>query len=251
MKKILLGAAAAMAIATPAFAVSGHVDGGYATTEYDTGGEFDAFHLGGAVQSDDMGGWTLQLDGRTTLHTWDGSGDDSLGYAALHANTSMGTWDVGGFVGILNYYGDGGRLIGGEARTDFGNISLQGSTAYWEFDQFADYSGWDARVAGSYFVNPNFAINASVSGLWIDTDFTDYDIVELSIGAAYQFSNAIEVYGDYVNTDGEYDTGGGYEADTFRIGVRFHLNGGTLQEETNDGATWEGAEHSHDILTRW
>lgn len=254
MRKILFGAAAAAAMLAPAAHAdtTALVDAGYANTDYDNNNSFDAFHLGGAVQTDIASGWTMQLDGRTVLQSWDSSsGNDSQGYAALHLDTSAGNWEFGGFVGILNYYGDGGTMIGAETRTSFGDISLQGSIGYADFDEFFDYSAWNVRINGSYFISPNFAINAGINDASFDTDFTDYDVLDLSVGAGYQFSNGFEIYGDYVNTNGNPDSGSDYDADTFRIGVRYHINGGNLQDETNHGATWTSAYALHDQFLRW
>lgn len=255
MKKVLLGAAAALAAGAPATALantSGLVDAGYEMTEYDGGGEFDVLHLGGAFQHD-FAGWGIQADGRTVLQEWDGSsGNDSHAYAALHAYTGAGGWDFAGYVGILNYYGDGAPMIGGETRTEFGNLSLQGSLGYAEFDEFFDYSAWDLGVSGQFFFTPNFALTGQVGRTDFDTEFTDYEVIDVGIGAAFQFANAMQIYGGYIRTDGESDpSGNDYEADTFRIGFRYNINGGTMQEVQNDGASWNGAARMHEQFMRW
>ena len=253
MKKLLLGALAAAAIAAPAAYAdtSGSIDTGFTNAEFDNG-EYDAFHLGGAVQIDAWSGWAVQLDGRTSLQQWDNdSSDDSQAYAAVHADTNTGAWDFGGWVGILNYYGSGGTTIGAETRTNFGNISLQGSLGYGSFQSSGDYSGLQASVSGSYFFNPNLAVNVGVGHTTFEYDFSDdTDMLDLSIGGQYGFGNGFEVYGGYMTSDADYGSGE-YDVDTLNIGLRYHFGAGTLQDIANDGASWHGAQLLSDAFPRW
>lgn len=254
MKKILLGAAAALAIAAPGVALadtSGYVEGGYEGTEYDPGSEYDALHLGGGIYHS-MGGWAIQADGRTVNQEWDGSsGDDGHGYAAVHAATEGGAWDFGGFVGLLDYYGDGGMMIGGETRTNFSNLSLQGNLGYAEFDEFTEYSLLDGRIDAAFFFMPNFAVTGGVARSEWDYAPNNYEATSLSVGAAFQFAQHFTVSGEYIYGDWERDTGGDYETDTFRIALRFDIDGGSLQDVTNDGASWNGGAALHESMLRW
>ncbi|HYD88771.1 MAG TPA: hypothetical protein VEA80_14950 [Vitreimonas sp.] len=254
MKKLMLGAAAAVAIATPsaAFAdTSGYIDAGYEATEYDGGGEFDALHLGGAIAHDLSSGWGVQADARAVNQEWDGSSsDDTHGYAAVHAYTNTGSWDFAGYVGLINYYDDGGKMIGVETRTAFGNVSVNGSLGYADFENGAnDYNALDLRVNGAYFFNPNFALTGGVGVTEWDA-FFDSDALDLSLGAAYQLTNGIALTGEYVNTDGD-GAFGDWEVDSFRLGVRFNINGGDLQNVTNNGASWSGASDLSESMMRW
>lgn len=257
MKKILLGAAAAMAIAAPTLAhaeTTGVIDLGYQSDDLNKGySNFDLWHLGGAVQTDlGSSGWTVQLDGNTALQSWDNSsGDDGQGYAAVHADTSMGTWDVGGFVGIQNYYDDGGVILGAETRTAFGNISVQGSLGYGTWNEYNDFTTWDGHVDAAYFFSPNMAVTAGFTYQEVDSDYSPSsdNQTEWSLGGEYQFANGMEVYGGYLNSDNDYS--GGYTVDTWNLGVRFHLNGGSLQDYTNHGASWNAAQTISDTITRW
>jgi hypothetical protein len=253
MKKLLLGALAAAAIATPAAYAdtSGSIDTGYTTADFD-GSEYDALHLGGAVQIDAWDGWAVQLDGRTSLMQWDDDCcDDSQAYAALHADTNTGAWDFGGWVGILNYYGSGGATIGAETRTNFGNLSLQGSLGYGTFQSFFDYSGLQGNIGASYFFNPNLAVNFAVAQTNFDSDgASDTDMTDLSIGGQYGFGNGFEVYGGYMTSELDYGSGD-YDVDTINIGLRYHFGAGTLQDVANDGASWHGAQLLSDAFPRW
>lgn len=250
MKKLMLGAALAAAIAAPAVAnaeTNGSIDLGYENSDFDYG-DFETYSLGATV-THDMGGWTIQGDGRTSLQNWSGN-DYSHSYGAIHGSKDVHGWDVGGFVGLVNYYGDPGTLIGVESRTAFGNFSLDGLIAYTDFDDNG-YEGTSARVGGAYFFMPNLSANAAVGWTDIDTDFgTDYEIWEYTVGGAYQFSNNMAITAGYTSTDGDRSTGTSYDGDSFKLGFVVNFGGGTLQENTNDGA-WGSARYVSDTWQRW
>jgi len=254
MKRILLGAAAAAAMIVPGSALadtSGSITAMVEANDFDysTNSEFVGYNLGGALVHTMSNGLTLQADGRTTLQDWDCcSGYYSQGYAAAHLSTDMGGWDLGGFLGMVNYYGDGGILIGAEARTMFGNFALDGSVANTDFGDNG-YDGQAYRAGGAFFISPNLAVTGGASFTSINSG-QDYDITELSLGGAYQFANNVELFGGYTNTDADRSISTDYEGDTFQLGVRLNLNGGTLQENAADGV-WTSAEHVSDTWNRW
>jgi len=253
MKKVFLGALAIAATTVPAAyaEVSGVVDAGYQNEDRSSGNSNNTEYLGGAFQSDAWAGWTVQVDGRTNIQQWDNNSRDySHSYAAIHADTNTGAWDFGGWVGIQNYYGDGGWSIGGETRTHFDNFSVQGSVGYVHFNTPSDYSAWNLNVAGAYFINPDFAITGNVTGTWFDSG-TTYDTTEYGIGATYGFGNGFEVYGGYLRSEFKPDGGGEYDYNTWNVGLRYHFGGGTLQDYTNHGASWNGAGVLMDTFSRW
>jgi hypothetical protein len=252
MKKMMLGAALAAVLAAPGLAnaeTNGSLSLGFESNDFDYG-EFDGYSLGGAVWHA-MDGWTIQGDGRTTLQDWDGSsGNDSHGYAAVHGSTDMSGWDVGGFVGLINYYGEGGIMLGLETRTSFGNFSLDGALAHTNFDDNG-YEGTSVNVGGAYFFMPNFSVNGAIGRTDIDTDFgTDYEITEYTLGGAYQFAHNIALNGGFTSTDGDRSTGTEYDGDTIKLGVTLNFGAGTLQDNTNDGA-WGSATRVADTWMRW
>jgi hypothetical protein len=257
MRKLLWGAAAALAISAPGLAhadTTGHIDAGWTNTGINDGfGNFNQYSIGGAVQTDMAPGWTVQLDGSTLLHQWDhSSADYSFSYAAVHADTTLDNFDVGGFVGINNWYGEAGKMIGVEGRTAFDNISLQGSVAYSSFRYYGDYSAWDARIAGSYFLQPNWAINASIVGTWITPSGSHTNMGDYSIGTAYKFAHCpMSVSLDYTRSSIDYQHYHTYDANTFMLGLHWNFGGGTLQDDTNHGASWGGAQALESSMTRW
>lgn len=251
MKKILVGAATAAALIAPGIAsadTSGAIDFTYENTDYDSGSDFDAYSLGGAVATDISHGLRLQADGRTTMQDW--SYDTySHGYAAAHLSGDLAGFNVGGFAGILNYYGDGGSLLGVEARRAIGNFSVDGSIAFSDFRD-NDYDGTHYNIGGSYFFMPNFAVNAGYSINEIDYFSSDYELDAWSLGAAYQFANNIEVFGAWTNTNYENNGVDYNETDSLQLGVRLNINGGSLQDNTN-GGMWNAAREVSDTYARW
>ncbi len=245
MKKLVYGAALAAALAAPALAnaeTDGALNLGYENADYSSGSDYDGWTIGGVVTHDLSGGMTVQADGQTMLQQWN-SGDYSHGYAAAHLSTDLGGWDLGGFVGLLNYYGDGGTLFGVETRTAFGNLSLDGALSFSDFGD-NDYNATALRVGGAYFFMPNFAVTAGGARTDIDS-FTDYEVTEYSVGAAYQFANNIALSGSYTDADYEF-----YDVDAIQLGLTFNFGGGSLQDNTNDGA-WTSARHVSNTWSRW
>ncbi len=254
MKRVVFGALAIAATATPAaFAeVTGVVDVNYQNTNFDPGTDFNAINLGGAFQADAWTGWTVQVDGKTILQSWHNQADYAHSYAAIHADTNTGMWDFGGWAGLSNYYGDGGYQVGAETRTSWDNFSAQGSIGYANFNYYSTFSAWDVNVQGAYFINPDFAITANVTGTWFSQSSSqDYQATEYGIGATYGFGNGFEVYGGYLRSDFHPDVSADYHANTWNIGLRFHFNGGAVQDYVNKGPSWDGAQVLTDTFSRW
>jgi hypothetical protein len=256
MRKLLWGAAAVIAVSAPGIAhadTTGQMSLTYDNTNYHPGNSFNSYALGGAVQTDVAPNWTVQLDGRATLEVWDHSSYDySYGYAAVHADTTFDGFDVGAFTGIQNSSGYGGTMFGVESRTAFDNISLQGSVAYANFRNLFD--SWDARIDGSYFVTPNWAVNAGVAGVWWRENGGYHDnVTDLSVGTAYQFSHCpISLFANYTYSHDKPNEGDpSYHENTFKLGVQLNFGGGTMQDRTNHGASWSGAEAFNEQLQRW
>lgn len=236
MRKVLFGAAAVLAIAAPAVANAGtqaSIDLSYEKSDNDSY-EVDNTRLGGTLVHGLGGNMSVQADGATTLQSLeDDTVDLSTGYAAAHLIFDLGSFDVGAFGGIVDSYVLGGTIFGAEGRTSFGNFSVDGSATLIDFDDAFD--GNALRVGGAYYFMPNFEVNAGVSQTTLE-DGSEVEITELSLGVAYQFSNNIELYGDYHDRDVDYEFGGSEEGDSIRIGIRFNIGGGTLQDNQNSGA---------------
>ena len=254
MKKLLMGAVAGTLLA-PAAAhaeTTGYVDVAYEYSEITGGGgSADSWNLAAAVQHDFANGWSLQGDGRSTQFD-NGSFTVGASYTALHLYTALNpSIDVGGFVGMLDFSNDA-TIIGVESRVHQGQWSLQGSLGYTQFHVTLGTSeAWDARVLGDWFVNPDTSVRPSLSYTeWHEGNFT-HKQTGVGLGAAHRLGNGLEVYGAYVHSFDDTTPAGQYEVDTFRVGMRLHLNAGDLQTITNEGARWNGAAGMYEAFGRW
>ncbi|MBY0567374.1 MAG: hypothetical protein K2P70_08690 [Hyphomonadaceae bacterium] len=251
MKKLLVGAAAAAALIAPGVAsadTQGAIDFTYGSNDFSYG-DFDNYTLGGGIATDFSHGLRIQLDGSTTTQDWDGSsGSYSHGYAAAHLSGDLGGVNVGGFAGMLNYYGDGGAVYGVEARSSWNALSFDGYLAASDFND-NNYDGTHYGIGAAWFFSPNFALTGGVERSDINS-FTDFEITELSLGGAYQFANNFEVFGEYIDTDGDRSSGTDYDGETLQIGLRMNIGGGTLQDNAN-GGLWGAARDISETYSRW
>ncbi|MBS0385268.1 MAG: autotransporter outer membrane beta-barrel domain-containing protein, partial [Proteobacteria bacterium] len=80
---------------------------------------------------------------------------------------------------------------------------------------------------------------------------SDYTATEYGVGATYGCGNGFEFYGGYLRSQFDRHSGSGYDINTWNIGFRFHFNGGTVQDYTNHGPSWNGAAVLTDTFSRW
>jgi len=235
MKKLLLGAAAALAMAAPgvASAQSGFVDLGYATTDISGGPEADTLALGGAYAWGGNGSLGFQVDGVFGSHEFDGGGDVdtyNLGGHLFHRNESH---MFGGFVGF------GNTDFGGGAEYDYWTGGLEGAyymsrTTLNGVLSYSDAEDLNTNITAldlgaTHFVTDNFSFGGNLGFGQIDggSDFTAF-----GVGAEYQFASfPISLYGGYNTTD--FD---GTDVDVLSLGVRWNF-GGTLLERDRNGAS--------------
>lgn len=259
MKKILWGAAAALAVAAPAAnaETTGHVDFSYQTAnlEYDGGSDYDidGWRLGGAVITPLSDAWSVQFDAAHQTATYDNSDYDN-GYSAAtaHALYNGGSWRAGGFGGFSSIYGQTLYMLGGEGQWNHSNFSLDGSLTYGATSDGYDYEMWDVRIGGDYFLSPDFALNGAISNTTLEYSSGETDVTGLELGAAYRFANSpFSVEGGYRYEQWEYDGGSEADANIFRIGVSFDFGSGSLQERVQEGASFNNAISIADIYSRW
>jgi hypothetical protein len=254
VKKLLWGAAAGVLLA-PAAAhaqTSGFVDAAYEYTETSGGGSLESWNLGVAAHHDFANGWSIQAEGRNTK--FDGGAiTQGASYAALHLTSAVNqNVDVGAFVGFLDRVSDDARMVGLEARVHQGQWALQGSAGYAQFTpSIGSSDAWDTRVVGAWFFNPDTALTPSIAySEWQDTFFTRTQF-GVGLGVTHRFGNGLQVFGSYLFSDIDANQPAPFTADTVRIGLRLHLNGGDLQTITNDGASWYGAAGLYEAFGRW
>lgn len=238
MKKFLLGAAAALAIAVPgvASAQSGYVDLGYSSSEGDVAG-FD-------VEGD---GWTF---GGATA--WGGNG--SLGGqfdATIGESENTSSWNIGGhlftrddnylFGGFVNY---GNTEPDGAPDSSAWTAGVEGqwyagrNTFDWAIS-YSDAEDLDATFTGAdvgltHFATDNFSFGGGLGFGNVDVAGFDSNTMTYGIGAEYQFASApISIYGGWNHAEiDDFDT----QADTLSVGVRYNW-GGSLLERNRSGAS--------------
>lgn len=232
MKKILLGAAAALAIAAPgvASAQSGYADLSYANTDAGSS-DIDTWAVGGAYAWGGDGTVGFQLDGLIGRHEYDSGTDADTYNVGGHAFVRDANHLIGGFVGIGNtdfsgfdydYY-----TVGFEGAYYLSRTTLNAVLSYSDSDDLnADATALD--LGATHFVTDNFSFSGAIGfGELADDNFTTY-----GVGAEYQFSaSPISLYGGYTKND--YD---GFDTDTLSAGVRWNF-GGSLLDRDRSGAS--------------
>lgn len=233
MKKFLLGAAAALAIAAPgvASAQSAYIDLGYASADGEVLGtdvEGDGWQIGGAAA------WTnFQVDALVS------NSDDTSSYLlGGHLFTRNDSYLLGAFVNFGNVDPDGGSgydawTIGGEGQWYADRTTFDAAISYSDAEDLdTTFTGVDVGV--TQFFTDNFSVGGTVGFGQLDIASTDVDTLTYGIGAEYQFASApISIYGgwDHLSID-DVDT----DQDTLSIGVRYSF-GGNLFERNRSGAS--------------
>lgn len=244
MKKFLLGAAAALAIAAPgvASAQSGYVDLGYQSSEADVlgvSGEADGFTAGGAVAWGELGSVGVQLDGLVGRFEADEGGGDTETYnVGGHIFTRDGGHLIGGFANFGNVEGDAGAefdywTVGAEGAVYVDRTTFNGALSYSEGDDVeSSMTALDLGV--THFFTDNLSLGGNAGFGNIDTAVGDADAVSYGVSAEWQLAAApISIFGGWQHAEiDDIDS----EADTLGVGVRYNF-GGTLLERDRTGAS--------------
>ncbi|MGD9816605.1 MAG: hypothetical protein AB7Q23_17350 [Hyphomonadaceae bacterium] len=241
MKKIILGAAAAMAIAAPgtALAQSGYAGLSYQSTDT-SGSDIETTSLSGAA----LLGEHFQLNGRFSSIESAGDGD---------------AFDVDAFVFSRGAGGAFGGFVG------FGSVDLGPSFDEWSVGAFGQwysarttytaqlgYSDTDGDIQvthldgeARHFVTDNFSLQGNIGLGQVEFSGSDGDYWSAGVGAEFQFSSApVSIYGGWQHID---DDGG--EFDTLGVGIRYNW-GGTLFERNRSGASMQRATPTYfELLT--
>jgi hypothetical protein len=243
MRKYLLGAAAALALAAPgvASAQSTYVDLGYQTGEIDAGGpsaDFDGWTLGGAAAFSSGGPLGFQVDGVVGNNDVDSGGDVDFYTLGGHAFVRNQSYLFGGFANIGNADGGGGAdfdywTVGAEGQYYLPRTTLDGALSYSEADDF-DGELTAVDLGATHFINDNFSVGGNVGFGNLDIGAGDDDILALGVNTEYQFSSLpISLFAGYQHAafdDSDIDT------DQVNVGVRYNF-GGTLFERNRSGAS--------------
>jgi hypothetical protein len=242
MKKILLGAAAALAIAAPGVANAnaiGSVGIAYGPMDQsDDGTKEDMLSLE-ANFATEMGHHQFQLGAAS--FDMDHSGH-SHNYGALegHLGHSRDTHAFGVFAGALQLSGDVAYGVGVEGAFYFGNFTVGGDISYASTRGDPAFDIASAAVNGAYYFAPNLALTGEVG--YIDSEWMGTESANWALGLEYLFAGMpISVSGDYIATDADYDFGGGTsDTNVWQLGATYHFGGPDLMSRDRAGASQGG-----------
>lgn len=237
MNKLLLGAAAALAIAAPgiASAQSANVDLSYTNADSEVGGldfDDDSFALSGAYSWGGNGGFGGQVDG--VVSTTDD--DDTAVALGGHLFTRSTNHLVGGFARVGTFDPDIGAdydfwTLGAEGQWYLDRTTFDGALSYSEADDIdTNLTALDLGV--THFVTDKFSFGGNVGVGEVEIAGADADTIAYGFGAEYQFGVPISIFGGWQHTEiDDFDT----ESDALTVGVRYDF-GGTLLERNRAGA---------------
>jgi len=233
MKKFLLGAAAALAIAAPgvASAQTGHADLAYTSSEASST-DLDTWTVGGATAWGGNGSLGFQLDGQYANHDAGGGDADTYNIGGHIFSRSQGGL-FGGFVNFGNADFGGAFdysywTIGAEAAAYMDRTTLTGVLSYSDSEDLdAQITALD--VGATHFVSDNFSFGGNLG--FGDIEGGD-EFWAAGVSTEYQFAGSpISLFGGYTHT--EFDS---LDVDALTVGVRYNW-GGSLFDRDRNGAS--------------
>jgi hypothetical protein len=243
MKKFLLGATAAFAIAAPgiASAQTGYVDLSYQDSQAEIGGlegDSDGWALGGATAWGGNGTLGVQLDGVISSAEGDGGAEADAWTAGAHLFTRNDSHLVGGFVNFGNVDADGVGdfdfwTVGVEGQYYMARTTLDGAISYSEGEDL-DAELLAADLGLTHFVTDNFSFGGGLGFGQIEGAGGDDDVVSYGLGAEYLFASVpVSIFGGWQHAEiDDLDS----DSDTLGVGVRYNW-GGSLLDRNRNGAS--------------
>lgn len=242
MKKYLLSAAAALAIAAPGVASAddaADIGFHYANVEPDGGSDFDIYGLDGAYAHTFGSGMVLQFEGQSDR--FDGGGTAGTGYAAVSFGMRNQSHAVYGFVGMGDAFSVSTTNVGVGGQLYLGSATINGSIGYADFDD-VDANVTDARVDGTWFFTDNLGLTGKVGWAEAEGAGPDFDWTTLGLGGAWRPTGSnFTINAGYENID----TDGG-EADVWRLGLTYNIGTGSERERSQRGASLNGARNLYE-----
>lgn len=232
MKKILMGAVAALAIAAPGIASADSADVGvsYSNTEIDNF-DVDAWTLNGAFVHQLEGNLVLQADGQINQQDFGGGTDLGTSYGAVNFGTRNDTYALYAFVGLSDLFAVSATNYGVGGQYYLSNLTLNGSYGVSNWDGGLDMTNLHADA--TYFFTDNLSVTAEAGQT--DLDFTDW--TTLGIGAAWRPDGSNFTFNaGYRNMD--YDNADG---DQWRLGFTYNIGTSSERERSQTGASLNGA----------
>jgi hypothetical protein len=242
MRKLIIGAAALLAVALPGVAAAdatGYVGLSYATLDDDDLSNKDGgIGLEGAVVANAGGSWNVQFDAH---HAGMEHGDHEHAFsnATAHLFTRNADWAAGGFAGLANRDGSSRYHVGVEGQLYLTNATISAAYMYADETEGDSYEASTLDVEGSFFVTPNTAIGAGVG--WFDDEWEGEDGFHYNVNVEHQFAGTpYSIGAAYFMYDADYESGGGHETDGFLIFGRWNFGTADLQTRSREGASMIG-----------
>jgi hypothetical protein len=235
-----MGAAALLAVAVPGVATAGtgYVDVAYVNNNVEIFGidiDGDTWVADGVVafNANDIG---VQLDGQVGNTEFDLGGDFDFWSLGGHVFKRTGDWLVGGYAGFGNV--DVGSTdvdewtVAIETQYYMAQTTLGGAVSYSEVDDLnLETTALDLDVR--HFLNDNFSIGANLGLANVDTSGGDADVTTVGIGGEYQFASVpVSVFAGFQHSEIDEIN---LEVDSIGVGVRYNW-GGTLMNRNRSGA---------------
>jgi hypothetical protein len=241
-KTAILGAAAALMLATPATAQTGFVGVSYSNNDLQSGSTdvtIDGYRLGGEAAFD-AGGLGAQV-GASIAGLDANSTDVTVWGLDGHLFQRTGQWLWGGTLGYRDAEVDGGSdgsawLAVFQTHYEMEQTTLVGALSYSDFEAGPD-QGNTIGVDGEFrfFANENLRFDATLG--WRDIDFDgggDSSDWHGGVGGEFQFvESPFSIFAFYMHTDNE---DADLTMDVLAAGVRMNW-GGTLFTRDRSGAT--------------
>jgi Chaperone of endosialidase len=248
MRKVALGVAAIALMAAPGIA---HADtNAVVGIDYNNvnfpgvSPDADVYGLSGAFNHGFNGAWNVQMDGYAGRVSEDGC-CLSTNYAAAHLGVREQNYSAAGFIGLQTFALYSGVDVGAEGQLFFSQAMLEGSIGYTDWSD-VDLNATNAQVDGSWFLSPDFSLNALVGYTNADWGGSSQDYWSYGVSGEYRFANSpASVSLGYRQADDS-----GSHVDTWSIALNLDLGTGTLQERTQSGPSWNGARSMYDNFDR-
>jgi hypothetical protein len=235
MKKYMLAAAAAFALAAPGLAAADSADVGlhYGNIDPDGGDSIDTWGIDGAYSHQMDSGWVLQMDGQHD--SLDVGTDIGSSYAAVNLGARSEGHAMYGFAGLSDMLALSFVNVGVGGQLYLGNVTVDGSVGYANSDD-ADLSVTDANVDGTWFFTDNFGLTGRVGWAQVDDGSNDTDATTLGVGAAWRPDGSNFTFNaGYDSVDGDND------GNVWRLGLTYNIGTSSERERSQSGASFNGA----------
>lgn len=179
-----------------------------------------------------VGGFGVQGD----LKVADRSGAGATSWSpTLHVYKRNPYGLIGGWVGYSGSEGDDLFGLGIEGQAYMNSATIYGSVGYGKVDGAVDQSLWAARLEGRYFVTEDLRLDVKGALVRGGPSGARETVRSIGVGGEYQpGALPFSIQGSYIHADA---SGSSASSDTFRIGLRWNFDGGTLAERDRLGAS--------------